>query len=101
MPGPKLTVEDIQVKVCCFYNIKPEEMRSACRAAPIARPRQMAMYLARRMTRRSLPELGRRFGGRDHTTVMHSISRVEALAKADPDLARDLKLLTGILMEHA
>jgi chromosomal replication initiator protein len=98
---PALTVEDIQMRVCCFYNIKLEEMRSAYQGAPIARPRQVAMYLARKMTRRSLPELGRRFGGRDHTTVMHSINRMAALAETDPDLTHDLKRLAGILMEHA
>src|SRR3546814_12581730 len=66
----KITIDDIQRRVAEHYRLKPADMVSARRAREVARPRQVAMYLAKRLTPRSLPEIGRRFGGRDHTTVM-------------------------------
>jgi chromosomal replication initiator protein len=72
-------------------------MYSARRARSIARPRQVAMYLAKQLTSRSLPEIGRKFGGRDHTTVMHAVRKVEELRDADSSFAEDLELLKRML----
>lgn len=88
-----LTIADIQAAVCRRYDLLPIDMRSARRAREVARPRQVAMYLARRMTARSLPEIGRRFGNRDHSTILHGIRQIERLRKEDPDLNRDVTLL--------
>ena len=68
-------------------------MSSARRARAVARPRQIAMYLSKQLTSRSLPEIGRTFGGRDHTTVMHAVSRIESLIVEDSSIADDLELL--------
>jgi chromosomal replication initiator protein len=72
-------------------------MSSARRARAVARPRQVAMYLAKQLTTRSLPEIGRRFGGRDHTTVMHAVRKVEELITQDAAFAEDLELLKRML----
>ena len=72
-------------------------MTSARRARAIARPRQVAMYLAKQLTSRSLPEIGRKFGNRDHTTVMHAVSRIAELMAADPAFAEDVELLRRML----
>jgi chromosomal replication initiator protein len=72
-------------------------MSSARRARNVARPRQVAMYLAKQLTSRSLPEIGRRFGNRDHTTVMHAVSRVAELMQADGSFAEDVELLRRML----
>ena len=72
----RVTIEEIQRKVAEHYNIRLTDMSSARRARDVARPRQVAMYLAKQLTSRSLPEIGRRFGNRDHTTVMHAVSRI-------------------------
>ncbi len=93
----RITIEDIQKQVSAHYNIKVSDMHSARRARSIARPRQVAMYLAKKLTSKSLPEIGRRFGGKDHTTVMHAVKRVEELCQIDGDFAQDLELLTRIL----
>jgi len=90
----KISIDDIQRRVADHYRIKPSDMVSARRAREIARPRQVAMYLAKRLTPRSLPEIGRRFGGRDHTTVIHAVKRIEALRLEDSELDSDLTLLT-------
>jgi chromosomal replication initiator protein len=90
----KVTIDDIQRRVAEHYRIKPSDMVSARRAREVARPRQVAMYLAKRLTPRSLPEIGRRFGGRDHTTVMHAVKRIEALRSEDAELNEDLLLLS-------
>ena len=89
----KLTIEEIQRKVSDHFNIRLSDMIGPKRTRTIARPRQVAMYLAKHMTTRSLPEIGRRFGGRDHTTIMHGIRKVEELRAADHQLAEDLDLL--------
>jgi len=68
-------------------------MHSARRARAVARPRQVAMYLAKQLTPRSLPEIGRRFGGRDHTTVMHAIKKIEELRAADSVMSEDIEQL--------
>ena len=72
-------------------------MQSARRARAVARPRQVAMYLAKQLTPRSLPEIGRKFGGRDHTTVMHAVARVAELMKQDAGFAEDVALLRKML----
>jgi len=93
----RVTIEDIQKQVAGHYNIKVSDMHSARRARAVARPRQVAMYLAKKMTSKSLPEIGRRFGGKDHTTVMHAVKRVEELCKTDSEFAQDIELLTRML----
>lgn len=93
----KITIEEIQRQVSEHYNIKVSEMSSVRRARNIARPRQIAMYLAKQLTSRSLPEIGRKFGNRDHTTVMHAVAKVTELIAADSDFAEDVELLRRIL----
>ena len=93
----KITIDEIQKKVVEHYNIKLSDMHSPRRSRSIARPRQVAMYLAKSITTRSLPEIGRKFGGRDHTTVIHAIKTIEEIMVNDPSLAEDIELLTRIL----
>lgn len=80
-----LRVTEIMEVVCEFYGVDMNDMTSARRTAIIVKPRQVAMYLAKVMTGRSLPEIGRRFGGRDHTTVLHAIRRIGAKVELNPD----------------
>ncbi|MEL6562943.1 MAG: chromosomal replication initiator protein DnaA [Pseudomonadota bacterium] len=89
----KITVEEIQRKVSEHYNIRLSDMIGPKRLRSYARPRQVAMYLCKQLTTRSLPEIGRRFGGRDHTTVMHGVRRIEELRQSDGQIAEDLELL--------
>ena len=89
----KITVEEIQRKVSEHYNIRLSDMIGPKRLRSYARPRQVAMYLSKQLTSRSLPEIGRRFGGRDHTTVMHGVRRIEELKQSDSQIAEDLELL--------
>ncbi len=84
----RVTIDEIQKKVAEHYNIRLADMHSARRARAVARPRQVAMYLAKQLTARSLPEIGRKFGGRDHTTVMHAVKKVEELRDVRPELRR-------------
>ena len=93
----KITIDEIQKKVVEHYNIKLSDMHSPRRSRSVARPRQVAMYLAKSITTRSLPEIGRKFGGRDHTTVIHAIKTIEEIMVNDPNLAEDIELLTRIL----
>ncbi|MCK8463341.1 chromosomal replication initiator protein DnaA [Aliiroseovarius sp. S1339] len=93
----KVTVEEIQRKVSEHYNIRLSDLIGPKRVRTIARPRQVAMYLAKHMTSRSLPEIGRRFGGRDHTTVMHGVKRIDELKGIDDQIAEDLELLRRAL----
>jgi len=93
----KLTIEEIQRKVAEHYNIRLADMIGPKRLRTIARPRQVAMYLAKQLTARSLPEIGRRFGGRDHTTIMHGVRKIEELMALDSQLADDLQLLKRML----
>src|SRR5204863_340365 len=90
-------VDENQKKVAEHFNIKLGEMTSDRRARAVARPRQVAMYLAKQLTMRSLPQIGRKFGGRDHTTVMHAVRKVEELTRTDPSLAEDVELLRRML----
>ncbi len=89
----RITIDEIQRSVCEHYGIRHAEMTSARRAREVARPRQVAMYLAKRLTPRSLPEIGRRFGGRDHTTVIHAIKRIKQLRVDDSELDSDVRSL--------
>ena len=93
----RVTIEEIQKRVAEHWNIRLTDMTSARRARAIARPRQVAMYLAKQLTSRSLPEIGRKFGNRDHTTVMHAVSRIAELMAADPAFAEDVELLRRML----
>jgi chromosomal replication initiator protein len=93
----KLTIEEIQRKVAEHYNIRLSDMIGPKRLRTIARPRQIAMYLAKQLTPRSLPEIGRRFGGRDHTTIMHGVRKVEELMTMDSQLSDDIQLLRRLL----
>ncbi|HEY8615464.1 chromosomal replication initiator protein DnaA [Phenylobacterium sp.] len=89
----KVTVDMIQKTVAEHYNLKQADLISERRARAVARPRQVAMWLAKQITTRSLPDIGRRFGGRDHTTVLHAVRRIEALKGEDAAIARDLDVL--------
>lgn len=93
----RITIDEIQRKVAEHYNIRLADMHSARRARQVARPRQVAMYLAKQLTARSLPEIGRKFGGRDHTTVMHAVRKVEELTTDDVTFAQDVDLLRRAL----
>jgi chromosomal replication initiator protein len=93
----RITIDEIQRRVAEHFNIRLGEMTSDRRARAVARPRQVAMYLAKQLTTRSLPEIGRKFGGRDHTTVIHAVRKIEELKAADPALAEDVELLRRML----
>ncbi|MFN3280265.1 MAG: chromosomal replication initiator protein DnaA [Tabrizicola sp.] len=93
----KLTIAEIQRKVAEHYNVRLSDLIGPKRLRTIARPRQVAMYLAKHLTPRSLPEIGRRFGGRDHTTIMHGVRKIEELMLTDSQLADDLQLLRRLL----
>ncbi|MBF0326221.1 chromosomal replication initiator protein DnaA [Magnetospirillum moscoviense] len=93
----RITIEEIQKRVAEHFNIKLAEMGSARRSRQVARPRQVAMYLAKQLTSRSLPEIGRKFGGRDHTTVMHAVKKVEELKASDQNFSEDVDLLRRML----
>ena len=93
----RVTIEEIQKRVSEHFNIRIADMHSARRARAVARPRQVAMYLAKQLTSRSLPEIGRKFGGRDHTTVMHAVKKVEELRQTDSAFCEDVDLLRRML----
>jgi chromosomal replication initiator protein len=95
----KVKIEDIQRLVANHYNVSKSDILSSRRTASVVRPRQVAMYLSKALTLRSLPEIGRRFGGRDHTTVLHAVRKIESLAAADAGLAGDIDLLKRMLQE--
>ena len=90
----RISIDEIQTRVSEHYRIRKAEMTSARRAREVARPRQVAMYLSKQLTPRSLPEIGRRFGGRDHTTVIHAVRQIEKLRAQDSELDADIRLLT-------
>jgi len=92
-----VTVEEIQRHVAEHYNIRVSDMHSSKRSRIVARPRQVAMYLSKQLTSRSLPEIGRKFGGRDHTTVMHAVKAIKSLQENDPTLRDDVALLEKML----
>ncbi|MAY45226.1 MAG: chromosomal replication initiator protein DnaA [Rhodobacteraceae bacterium] len=93
----KITIEEIQRKVSDYYNIRISDIVGPKRVRSFARPRQVAMYLCKQLTSRSLPEIGRRFGGRDHTTVMHGVRRIEELKLTDGQIAEDVEMLRRAL----
>ncbi len=93
----RITIDEIQKRVSDHFRIRQAEMVSARRAREVARPRQIAMYLAKQLTPRSLPEIGRRFGGRDHTTVIHAVRQIERLRGIDTDIDNDVRTLMRVL----
>ena len=94
-----MKIEDIQKLVASHYNVSRADILSSRRTANVVRPRQIAMYLAKTLTLRSLPEIGRRFGGRDHTTVLHAVRKIESLVGNDNVLAEEIELLKRLLQE--
>lgn len=93
----KVTIDEIIRKVADHYNLRMHDMLSAKRTRALARPRQVAMFLAKQLTSKSLPEIGRRFGGRDHTTVIHAVKKIEELRALDSQIAEDVELLRRML----
>ena len=89
----RVTIDEIQRLVSQHFDLKPLDLVSARRARAVARPRQIAMYLAKRLTTRSLPEIGRKFGGRDHSTVIHAVRKVEQLRDSDRDIDNAVRVL--------
>jgi len=96
----RVKIDDIQKLVASHYNISRADILSSRRTANVVRPRQIAMYLSKQLTLRSLPEIGRRFGGRDHTTVLHAVRKIEELVAKDKSLAEIIELLKRILSEQ-
>jgi chromosomal replication initiator protein len=96
----RVKIEEIQKLVATHYNVTRADILSSRRTANVVRPRQIAMYLAKVLTPRSLPEIGRRFGGRDHTTVLHAVRKIEALAKTDGKLSEEVDLLKRMLVDN-
>jgi len=99
MEPKRVKIEDIQRIVARQYNVSRADLLSSRRTANVVRPRQVAMYLAKTLTLRSLPEIGRRFGGRDHTTVLHAVRKIESLVGSDTSLAEEVDLLKRLLQE--
>lgn len=97
----RITMDEIQQKVCDHYNLNLSDMSSKKRTRAIARPRQVAMYLSKQLTEKSLPDIGRAFGGRDHTTVIHACNRIEELMETNGALADDVDLLNRSLANGA
>ena len=97
MMGQRLTVDRIQRAVCEVFSVTPTDMVSKRRARVIARPRQVAMYLCKKLTKRSLPDIGRRFGGRDHTTVMHAVKRIDQLRADDASFNAQIEAVETLL----
>jgi chromosomal replication initiator protein len=95
-----ITVDKIQNTVSNFFNIPLAEMLSQRRSRPLARPRQIAMYLAKKMTTRSLPEIGRRFANRDHTTVIHAVKTITRLSEKDNEMKNNIEQLRNLLLEE-
>ena len=95
-----ITVDKIQNTVSNFFNIPLAEMLSQRRSRPLARPRQIAMYLAKKMTTRSLPEIGRRFANRDHTTVIHAVKTITRISEKDEEMKKNIEQLRSLLLEE-
>jgi chromosomal replication initiator protein len=95
----RVKIEDIQRVVARQYNVSRSDLLSSRRTANVVRPRQVAMYLAKTLTLRSLPEIGRRFGGRDHTTVLHAVRKIEGLVGSDTGLAQEIEVLKRQLQD--
>jgi hypothetical protein len=98
MPDPRgPSVQEIKACVARHFNLTPRDLESPRRFAKIVRPRQIAFYLARKLTTRSFPDIGRRFGGKDHTTIIHSCKLIEACMETDPKLAETVRCLEAQL----
>jgi chromosomal replication initiator protein len=95
-----ITVDKIQNIVSNYFNIALSEMLSQRRSRPLARPRQIAMYLAKKMTTRSLPEIGRRFANRDHTTVIHAVKTITRLSEQDDEMKKNINQIKSLLLEQ-
>ena len=95
----RVKIEDIQKRVATHYNVSRADLLSSRRTAAVVMPRQIAMFLAKSLTLRSLPEIGRRFGGRDHTTVLHAVRKIDKLCDTNPTLKDELDLLKRTLQE--
>ena len=95
-----ITVDKIQNVVSNYFNIGLSEMLSQRRSRPLARPRQVAMYLAKKLTTRSLPEIGRRFANRDHTTVIHAVKTITRLSEQDDEMKKNINQIKSILLEQ-
>ena len=95
----RVKIEDIQRIVAKHYNVSRADILSLRRTATVVKPRQVAMYLSKTLTPRSLPEIGRRFGGRDHTTVLHAVRKIEGLVGRDVTLAEEVDLLKRLLSD--
>jgi chromosomal replication initiator protein len=95
-----ITVDKIQNTVSNYFNISLSEMLSQRRSRPLARPRQIAMYLAKKMTTRSLPEIGRRFANRDHTTVIHAVKTITRLSEQDDEMKKNISQIKSLLLEQ-
>ena len=93
----RVKIEGIQKLVATHYSVLRDDMNSSTRRAAVVKPRQVAMFLARNLTGRSLPEIGRRFGGRDHTTVLHAVRKIETLSQTDGALRDEIDLLKRML----
>jgi chromosomal replication initiator protein len=103
LPAPRnkqITIEDIQVAVAQHFSLRTEDMKAKKRTKAIAFPRQIAMYLSRKLTEHSLPKIGDEFGGRDHTTVLHACDKIENDISTNPQLAETIKALTENLKQH-
>ena len=96
----RVTIEVIQKKVAEYFNIRLSDMSSPRRARAVARPRQIAMYLAKKMTTRSLPEIGRRFANRDHTTVIHAVKTITRLSEQDDEMKKNINQIKSLLLEQ-
>jgi len=94
-----ITVDKIQNVVSSYFNISLNDMLSQRRSRPLARPRQLAMYLAKKMTTRSLPEIGRRFSNRDHTTVIHAVKTITRLSEQDDEMKKNINQIKNLLQE--
>tara|TARA_Y100000588_G_C14263252_1_gene928591 strand:- start:1363 stop:2754 length:1392 start_codon:yes stop_codon:yes gene_type:complete len=93
----RVTVEEIQRQVASHYQVRMGDMHSARRSRAVARPRQIAMYLSKQLTQHSLPDIGRRFGGRDHTTVLHAVKKVDELCAIDKGFSEEIEFLRRML----
>ncbi len=98
-PAKRVRIEDIQRVVARQYNVSRSDLLSSRRTANVVRPRHVAMYLAKIMTLRSLPEIGRRFGGRDHTTVLHAVRKIDAVIGNDTAFAEEIEVLKRQLQD--
>ena len=93
----RLTVEEIQLAVAEYYNLRQSDLLSARRSRAVARPRQVAMWLSKQLTTKSFPEIGRKFGGRDHTTVIHGVRKIEELREGDSVFLEEVERLRRLL----